>query len=120
MTQRILIIEDEPNIVDALTFLLLREGYAVETESDGANAADRINNLRPDLIILDAMLPSRSGFDLLRDLRAAQNPVPVLMLTAKGQLKDRRAAEEAGASKFMVKPFSNDEIIASVGALLAA
>ena len=120
MAHRILIIEDEPNIVDARTFLLLREGYDVETENDGANAAHRIASVAPDLIILDAMLPSRSGFDLLRDLREENNPVPVLMLTAKGQSKDRRAAEEAGASQFMVKPFSNDEIIASVSALLSA
>lgn len=118
MSHRILIVEDEPNIVDALSFLLSREGYDVASEIDGALANQRIAAEKPDLIILDAMLPGRSGFDILRDLRAHQNPVPVLMLTAKGQSKDREAAESAGASKFMVKPFSNAEIIASVDALL--
>lgn len=119
MSHRILIVEDEPNIADALSFLLAREGYEINTESDGACANDRIAEVAPDLVILDAMLPGRSGFEILHDLRNSQNAVPVLMLTAKGQAKDKAQAAEAGASKFMVKPFSNADIIASVNALLS-
>ncbi len=118
MSRRILIVEDEPNIVDALIFLLMREGYDVSSESDGANAITRITGDAPELVILDVMLPGRSGFDILQDLRATGSKTPVLMLTAKGQAKDKQRAAEVGASKFMVKPFSNADIIASVAALL--
>jgi len=118
MSRRILIVEDEPNIVDALSFLLTREGYNVASEGDGANAITRISDTEPELVILDAMLPNRSGFEILEDLRATGSTVPILMLTAKGQSKDKQRATDAGASKFMVKPFSNADIIASVDALL--
>lgn len=113
MAKRILIVEDEPNIVESLTFLLEREGFNVECESDGANAVSRIKQFKPAVVILDLMLPNRSGFDILRDLNELSSRPRVLMLTAKGQTRDRQAAEEIGVDRFMTKPFANSEIIAA-------
>tara|TARA_R110002096_G_scaffold119038_13_gene257902 strand:+ start:52356 stop:52724 length:369 start_codon:yes stop_codon:yes gene_type:complete len=116
----IVIIEDEPFIIEALTFLLEREGFSVQSISDGAKALSFIQNNTPDLVILDIMLPNVSGMKILEDIRATPGlaGLPILMLTAKGQKKDRRAAEDAGASLFMTKPFSNTELVASVREML--
>ena len=120
MGKRVLIVEDEPNIVESLRFLLEREGLDVTVQSDGAMAVASVKSGRPDLVILDVMLPNRSGFDILRDLRAMQSLGPkVMILTAKGQVKDRETADEIGVDSFMTKPFSNKEIIANVLGLLA-
>ena len=118
MNRRVLIVEDEPNIANAIRYLLDREGFDVEVESDGAKAAARTNDA--DIVILDLMLPNRSGFDVLRDLRAGNNPdLPVLMLTARGQARDREVAEELGVTCFMTKPFSNAELVSAVKELVA-
>ena len=119
MGNHVLVIEDEPNIVEAIRFILMRDGWDVSTLSDGGLAEDTIRSRRPDVVILDVMLPGRSGFDILAALRsdADTRTLPVLMLTAKGQGRDRAEAERMGASKFMAKPFSNAEILASVRAL---
>ncbi|MEM8788984.1 MAG: response regulator [Pseudomonadota bacterium] len=115
MTLRVLIVEDEPNIADALSFLLSHEGFEVLVEPDGARALDRVAQTGPDVVVLDVMLPNRSGFDILRDLRASGTAhLPVLMLTARGQRRDRSTAEELGATRFMTKPFSNTEVVAAV------
>lgn len=116
MAKHVLLIEDEPNIIEAIRFILTREGWRVETHSDGTTAFARVTQAQPDIVILDVMLPGRSGFDILRDIRADArlNGLPVLMLTAKGQVKDREMAERIGASRFMAKPFSNTEVLASV------
>ena len=120
MHARVLLIEDEPHIVEALSFLLTREGMSVSTHSDGIDAAETTQRLKPDLVILDVMLPGKSGFDILQEIRQddVTTGTPVLMLTAKGQSRDRAAAQAAGASMFMTKPFSNKEIVANVKALL--
>jgi DNA-binding response OmpR family regulator len=120
VSKSVLIIEDEPFILEALSFLLEREGYALSSFSDGEGCVDYIKKIKPDLIILDMMLPNISGMQILENLRSSQEfqSLPVLMLTAKGQRRDRQAAENAGASLFMTKPFSNDEIIANVHKLL--
>ena len=120
MHARVLLIEDEPHIVEAISFLLTRENLSVSTHADGADAAQTAERLNPDLIILDVMLPGKSGFDILHEIRQtdAISQTPVLMLTAKGQSKDREAAKAAGANLFMTKPFSNKEIVASVKSLL--
>lgn len=116
MPGRVLLIEDEPNIIEAIRFILSRDGWQVDVHSDGATALDAVAQREPDLVILDVMLPNRSGFDILTDLRAAEETeaLPVLMLTARGQSKDRDMAERAGASRFMTKPFSNADVVASV------
>jgi DNA-binding response OmpR family regulator len=120
MTKSVLLIEDEPNIVEAIRFLLEREGFIVSEHSDGETAIEKINLLKPHLIVLDLMLPGKSGLQILEEIRATPRnaKLPVLMLTAKGQRRDREAAENAGVSKFITKPFSNDDIVASVKALL--
>ena len=116
MKKSVVIIEDEPFIIEALTFLLENEGLDVRSISDGANAIDFIIKSKPNLVILDIMLPNVSGMKILEDIRKMNeiSHLPVLMLTAKGQKKDRRAAEEAGVSKFMTKPFDNQELIEHV------
>jgi DNA-binding response OmpR family regulator len=120
MAGRVLLIEDEPNIIEAIRFILSRDGWVVDVHSDGATAMEAIERRAPDLIILDVMLPNRSGFDILSDLRARPETetLPVLMLTARGQKKDREKAERIGASRFMTKPFSNAEVLSSVRELV--
>ena len=121
MSRHVLLIEDEPNIIEAIRFLLTRDGWQVDTHSDGSDAVDVIRVAEPDLVILDLMLPGRSGMDILRDLRDLPEFVdlPVLMLTARGQSRDREMAEKAGVSRFMTKPFSNAEVLTAVRDLLA-
>ena len=120
MAGRVLLIEDETNIAEAIRFILSREGWEVAVEPDGAMALERVHALRPDLVILDLMLPGMSGLEILTALRAAPGTsgLPVLMLTAKGQGRDREAAERAGVSAFMSKPFSNADMCAQVRALM--
>lgn len=116
MKRKVLLIEDEPNIIEAIRFLLTRDGWDVETHSDGTNAVEVICAGAPDLVILDVMLPGKSGMDILRDLRDLEDlaNLPVLMLTARGQARDRELAEKTGVSRFMTKPFSNTEVLAAV------
>ncbi|MFZ3583048.1 response regulator transcription factor [Loktanella sp. DJP18] len=120
MARRVLLIEDEPNIIEAISFILSRAGFTVHTHEDGTTAMAKVRAQRPDMIILDVMLPGRSGFDILRDLRseAATATLPVLMLTARGQAKDREMAHQLGADVYMTKPFSNAEICAQVRAMI--
>ena len=119
MAKCVLIVEDEPNIVESLSFLLGREGLVVKSISDGAAAMTEILEIQPDLVILDVMLPNRSGFDILRDMQSCETAMPsVLMLTAKGQPRDRQMAEEIGVDLFMTKPFSNAEIVSEIRGLL--
>ena len=113
MSKHVLLIEDEPNIIEAVSFLLSRDGWTVSTHSNGHDAAEVVKSKQPDLLILDVMLPGRSGFDILAEVRSTEAvaDTPVLMLTARGQAKDREMAHRLGATRFMTKPFSNSEII---------
>jgi len=119
MSKRVIIVEDEPNIAESLSFILKRAGYDVLCVNDGNDAIYEVQNQHPDLVILDVMLPNRSGLEILRDIRLSR-PIastPVLMLSAKGQTKDREIAMETGADHYMVKPFSNSEVLAKVAEL---
>ncbi|MEM8878270.1 MAG: response regulator [Pseudomonadota bacterium] len=120
MAKRVLLAEDEPNIVESLTFLLERAGFEVAVKTDGRRALDTVLDDTPDLLILDVMLPELSGYEVLRHLRADQRSasLPVLMLTAKGQRADRETALECGADRFITKPFSNADVMAAVKELL--
>ncbi|WP_439155405.1 response regulator transcription factor [Yoonia sp.] len=122
MGKRVLLIEDEPNIIEAISFILSRDGWTVHTHEDGLSAMNKVIAFPPDLIILDVMLPGRSGFDILRDVRAdpATTAIPVMMLTARGQEKDRELALRLGANHFMTKPFSNAEVRDHVRSLMEA
>ena len=113
MGRRLLLIEDEPNITEAIRFVLSRDGWTVETHSDGGSAVEAVSRKAPDVVVLDVMLPNKSGFEILRELRNAPDHegLPVLMLTARGQAKDRQLAETLGVSAFMTKPFSNAEML---------
>jgi DNA-binding response OmpR family regulator len=121
MSKHVLIIEDEPNIIEAISFILTRDGWQVDTHSNGHDAVAVVRARAPDLVILDVMLPGRSGYDILTDLRALPETrdLPVLILTARGQARDREMAEKAGASRFMTKPFSNADVIEALNALVA-
>ena len=116
MGKSVLLIEDEPNIIEAISFILSRDGWEVKTHSNGHDAMDAVRDRRPDLVILDVMLPGKSGFDILQEIRddAELGATPVLMLTARGQQKDREMAQRAGASRYMTKPFSNAEVLEAV------
>lgn len=116
MAKRVLLAEDEPNIVESLIFLLERAGFDVASEMNGQVALDAALADPPDVMILDVMLPGLDGFEILRRLRADPRgqALPVLMLTAKGQREDREAALDSGANLFITKPFSNSEVIAAV------
>lgn len=120
MAQTVLLIEDEPNIAEAIRFVLARDGWTVSVLSDGAAALAEVARLQPDLVILDLMLPGMSGLEIVSLLRA--DPVtldlPVMMLTAKGLGRDREAAERAGVTLFMTKPFANAEVVAQARALV--
>ena len=120
MKKTITIIEDEPFIIEALSFILEKEGFIVKSISDGAKAIEFVKDTNPDLVILDIMLPNVSGMKILEDIRSTKliAQLPVLMLTAKGQKKDRRAAEDAGVNEFMTKPFDNAELIQQIKHML--
>ena len=116
----VMLIEDEVHIAEAICFILRRDGLMVSTFADGAGAVAEVRRLRPDMVILDLMLPGASGLEIVAALRAdtALQALPVLMLTAKGQGRDRKAALQAGVTQFMTKPFANAEMLAAVRALL--
>lgn len=120
MTKRVLLAEDEPNIVESLTFLLDRAGFEVTVKTDGRQALNAALDAVPDVLILDVMLPELDGYEVLRQLRSDQrtNKLPVVMLTAKGQREDRDTALACGADLFMTKPFANSEIVAAVKQLV--
>ena len=116
MGKKVILIEDERNIIEAISFILSRDGWEVKTHSNGHDAVAAVRDRRPDLVILDVLLPGKSGFDILQEIRddAELGATPVLMLTARGQQKDREMAERAGASRYMTKPFSNAEVLEAV------
>ena len=116
--ERILIIEDETPMRTALADLLAAEGYRVLTAADGESGLNRALDEKPGLILLDIMLPKLDGFALCAELRRLSNAVPVLMLTAKGQIEDRVNGLDAGADDYVIKPFSSEELLARVRALL--
>jgi DNA-binding response OmpR family regulator len=115
---RILIIEDELPMRTALKDVLEAEGYRVLTAADGDIGLRRALDEKPDLVLLDLMMPKLDGYSLCAELRRLNNPVPVLMLTAKGQLEDRVKGLDAGADDYLVKPFSTEELLARVRAVL--
>ena len=117
----ILIAEDEPSILESLDFILRRAGYSIGSVTDGDAVLDAVRRLGPRLLVLDVMLPKRSGFDVLKQIRAnlELRAMPVLILTAKGQQQDRRTAEELGADGFVTKPYANAEVVGAVRQLLA-
>ncbi|WP_370207865.1 response regulator transcription factor [Pararhodobacter marinus] len=120
--RRVLVVEDEPNISEAIRFILSRDGWQVEMIGTGEGALDRIAAGEPDVVILDVMLPDLSGYDVLRTLRVrpCTARLPVIVLTARGTAAARETARDAGASVFMAKPFVNSELLSVVRQLAGA
>lgn len=110
--------DDEAHIVEFVRGYLERDGYEVLTAYDGDEAVEIANEGHPDLLVLDVMLPRRSGFDVLRSLRSAGSTVPVIMLTARDDVIDRVTGLELGADDYVVKPFEPRELVARIGAVL--
>lgn len=117
MGERILVIEDDPQIADLLRRGLIYEGYQVEVTADGESGLTAARDRPPDLVLLDLMLPGIDGLTVCKRLRSASD-VPILILTAKEAVPDRVAGLDAGADDYLVKPFSFDELLARVRALL--
>lgn len=117
MPEKVLVVEDEPALLDTLEYNLSRQGYEVRTAADGLTALEVARRDRPDLIILDIMLPGLDGFEVCRTLRREMN-VPILILTARADEVDRIVGLEVGADDYLTKPFSMRELMARVKALL--
>ena len=115
---RILIVEDERPMRTALEDVLTGEGYRVLTAADGQSGLERAVAEKPDLILLDIMMPRLDGYAVCAELRRLENPAPILMLTAKGMVEDRVQGLDVGADDYLVKPFSTEELLARVRALL--
>ena len=114
---KILIVEDEESFVEALRIGLQREGFVVEVARDGREALDRFNEVQPDLVLLDVMLPKISGIDVCREIRS-QSQVPIIMVTAKGEEIDTVVGLEVGADDYVPKPYRLRELVARMRSLL--
>jgi DNA-binding response OmpR family regulator len=120
MSPKILVADDEPNIVISLEYLLKREGYTVVTARDGQQALDVIAKELPDLVLLDVMMPKKTGFEVCQEIRSneAMQAVKVLMLTAKGRDTDVAKGMALGADAYITKPFATKELVQKVAELL--
>jgi two-component system alkaline phosphatase synthesis response regulator PhoP len=116
--KRILLVEDEPGLILTLTDRLIREGYAVESATDGETGLERATREPFDLLLLDLMLPRMSGFDVCRELRRRAIETPVIMLTARGAIVDKVVGLKLGADDYVTKPFEMAELLARVEAHL--
>ncbi|MFE1288801.1 response regulator transcription factor [Streptomyces sp. NPDC058751] len=117
-TQRILIVDDEPAVRDALRRSLAFEGYDTEVAVDGADALEKATAYQPDLVVLDIQMPRMDGLTAARRMRGAGTTTPILMLTARDTVGDRVTGLDAGADDYLVKPFELDELFARIRALL--
>jgi DNA-binding response OmpR family regulator len=117
-SQRVLVVDDEPTVRDVVARYLERDGFSVHEVSDGDLVGPAIESFRPDLVVLDVMLPNQSGLDVLRDLARAGRAIPVILLTARTDETDRVLGLELGADDYVVKPFSPRELVARVRSVL--
>lgn len=122
MAQTILVADDEPSILLSLQFLLQKAGYQVRTARNGEEALQAVEAATPDLILLDAMMPKRDGYDVCQSLRAdpAYRDIPIIMLTAKGRDIERQKGLALGATDYVTKPFSTRELVETVRKHLGA
>lgn len=120
MPKKILIVDDEPNIVISLEFLMKKEGFEVAIANDGEDALAKVDSFGPDLVLLDVMMPRKSGFEVCEALRAdpAKSALKIVMLTAKGRDTEVAKGLAIGADAYMTKPFSTKELLAMVKAML--
>lgn len=115
MSNKVLVIDDEKAIADIIKFNLEQEGYTVDTANDGQEGIDKVHKWKPNLVLLDIMMPKKDGFQVLKEIRSVYN-FPVIMLTAKEEEVDKVLGLELGADDYMVKPFSMRELVARVKA----
>jgi two-component system, OmpR family, response regulator MprA len=115
---RVLVVDDDPQLREALTRALELDGYAVETASNGVKALEAISGQRPDVMVLDVMMPYVGGLDVCRTLRERKDRLPILVLTARDEVGDRVAGLDAGADDYLTKPFALEELRARLRALL--
>ncbi|MDA3643460.1 response regulator transcription factor [Saccharopolyspora indica] len=115
---RVLVVDDEPNILELLTAALRLSGFEVRGAATGADALRAAAEFRPDIVVLDVMLPDRDGFSVATELRAGGDTVPVLFLTARDAVEDRIAGLTAGGDDYVTKPFSLDEVVLRLRAIL--
>ncbi|WP_368916761.1 response regulator [Staphylococcus haemolyticus] len=118
MSQKVLVVDDEQSIVTLLKYNLETAGYIVEVAYDGEEALEKVNEIQPELVVLDVMLPKKDGIEVCKTIRSDKNLVPILMLTAKDDEFDRVLGLELGADDYMTKPFSPREVVARVKAIL--
>lgn len=121
MTKKILIVDDEPNIVLSLEFMMKKEGFAVAVAGDGDAALEQVAAFAPDLVLLDVMMPKKSGYEVCQLLRAdpARAGLKIVMLTAKGRETEVAKGIALGADAYVTKPFSTKDLVAQVKSLLA-
>ncbi|OCX36544.1 PhoP family transcriptional regulator, partial [Staphylococcus haemolyticus] len=117
-SQKVLVVDDEQSIVTLLKYNLETAGYIVEVAYDGEEALEKVNEIQPELVVLDVMLPKKDGIEVCKTIRSDKNLVPILMLTAKDDEFDRVLGLELGADDYMTKPFSPREVVARVKAIL--
>ncbi len=117
VTSKILVVDDEKHIIELARLYLSREGYEVEGVGDGAQAVSRFGQLKPDLVILDIMLPGSDGLTICKEIRK-QSQVPIIMLTARDDVTDKVVGLEVGADDYLTKPFHPQELVARAKALL--
>ncbi|MCD8796254.1 response regulator transcription factor [Mammaliicoccus sciuri] len=118
MSQKVLVVDDEQSIVTLLKYNIEQAGYQVIVAYDGVQALEKVNEEKPDLVVLDVMLPEKDGIEVCKTIRSGKNQVPILMLTAKDDEFDRVLGLELGADDYMTKPFSPREVVARVKAIL--
>jgi len=121
MTKKVLIVDDELNIVAALEFLLQKSGYEVMAAQNGDEALKRVESFAPDLVLLDVMMPRISGYEVCRRMRerADWKHIKIIMLSAKGREAEVSKGVSLGADLYVTKPFSNNELVGKIGELLA-
>lgn len=117
MVNKILVVDDEVNIADAIAYALRREGHMVEVAYDGKNALSALERFNPDLMLLDVMLPEKNGFDVIRSING-KNKFGIILLTAKNDIVDKVLGLELGADDYVTKPFDMRELMARVNSLL--
>ena len=115
--EKILVVDDDTNICELLRLYLTKEGYQVTTANDGEEGLEKFNQLKPDMVLLDVMMPRMDGLEVCRRIRKLGN-TPVMMLTAKGETFDKVLGLELGADDYMVKPFDTKEVVARIKAVL--
>jgi DNA-binding response OmpR family regulator len=120
MAKKVLIVDDEPNIVVSLEFLLRQSGYEVHVAADGEAALRQVQAVAPDLVLLDVMMPEKNGYDVCRRIRARPewSKIRIVFLSAKGREAEMTKGLSLGADAYVTKPFSNAELVARIGELL--